>query len=393
MSFYVAVHSDASRKTFTDNTAAKFTTRLSKPIIFSSEYNVAASSIIKYWRDGISAPLVASRLIRDAPVAVTAKVTPPCGTVPQTFPEYQMSEATKKLLSNAIVTYLKYTPPIVFINDHVRNQIKLDLVNNNVVVATHNITPTQELCLTEAGVKQITFNHLFTNGKYNFHVSYANDNLTIRMEKIQMIVKRAAPTTTTLVTTTTRKAATKVKNAYRIRFYPQLKLKDFLFREVDVALDLQVQTREVSVRNPANMPYRDLRDLKVYDFIMEFNCDAFQKYATSVSREEVLADVKIQFFPRHSYSMAQMITGWSTINPHFKNIFQAMGAKAIPKYQKGKNLMYWMSKRICQALEFPEFVAANDGRQLIITVDDPEMGRLDTFKTDIDAPKGLSDYG
>src|SRR3981189_449894 len=77
MSFYVAVHSDASRKTFTDNTAAQFTTRLSKPIILNSEYNVAVSSIIKYWRDGISAPLVASRLIRDAPVAVTAKVTHP----------------------------------------------------------------------------------------------------------------------------------------------------------------------------------------------------------------------------------------------------------------------------------------------------------------------------
>jgi len=394
MSFYVAVHSDASRKTFTDNTAAKFTTRLSKPIILNSEYNVAVSSIIKYWRDGISAPLVASRLIRDAPAALTAKVIPPCGTVPQTFPEYQMSAATKQLLSNAIVAYLKYTPPIVFINDHVRNQIKLDLVDNNVVVATHTITPTQELCLTEAGVKQLTFNHLFTHGKYNIYVSYANDNLTVTIQKIIRIVKRAAPKPIAATTTpTTTPVAAKVKNAYRIRFYPQMKLKDFLFREVDVALDPTVPIRHVSVRNPANMPYRDLRDLKVYDFIMEFNCDAFQKYAAkSVSREEVLADVKIQFFPRHSYSMNEMIKGWGTINPHFKNIFQAVGVKAIPKYQKGKNLMYWMSKRICQALEFPEFVAANDGRQLIITVDDPELGRLDTFKTDIDDPKGLSDY-
>src|SRR3981189_80182 len=164
MSFYVAVHSDASRKTFTDNTVAKFTTRLSKPIILNSEYNVAVSSIIKYWRDGISEPLVASRMKRDAPVEVTtvASVAPPCGTIPQTFPEYKMSEATKKLLSNAILAYLKYTASIVFINDHARNQIKLDLVNNNVVVATHNITPTQELCLTEAGVTQITFNQTYT---------------------------------------------------------------------------------------------------------------------------------------------------------------------------------------------------------------------------------------
>ena len=109
MSFYVAVHSDASRKTFTDNTAAKFTTRLSKPIILNSEYNVAVSSIIKYWRDGISEPLAASRMKRDAPVEVNtvplittvASVDPPCGNIPHTFPEYKMSEATKKLLSNA----------------------------------------------------------------------------------------------------------------------------------------------------------------------------------------------------------------------------------------------------------------------------------------------------
>ena len=64
--------------------------------------------------------------------------------------------------------------------------------------------------------------------------------------------------------------------------------------------------------------------------------DAFQKYAKSVTRDEVLADVKIAFFPRHTYSMAQMITGWGTVDPYFKNIFQAMGGKAIPKYHKGK---------------------------------------------------------
>ena len=134
------------------------------------------------------------------------------------------------------------------------------------------------------------------------------------------------------------------------------------------------------------MPYRDLRDVRVYDFIMEFNCDAFQKYAESVSRDEVLADVKMAFFPRYSYSMAEVITGWGTTDAYFRNIFQYLAGEAIPRYQQGKNLMYWMSKRICQGLEFPEFVAAN-GRQLIITVDDPEMGRLDTFKTDINDPK------
>ena len=128
MSFYVAVHSDASRKTFADNTAAKFTTRLSKPIILNSEYNVTVSSIIKYWRDGISEPLVAPRMKRDAPVEVStvapvttiASVDPPCDNIPQTFPEYEMSEARKKLLSNARLAYLKHTAPIVFINDHVK---------------------------------------------------------------------------------------------------------------------------------------------------------------------------------------------------------------------------------------------------------------------------------
>src|SRR3981189_1129358 len=112
----------------------------------------------------LASHLVASRMKSVGAIEVTtvASVAPPCGTIPQTFPEYQMSEATKKLLSNSILAYLKYTAPIVFINDHARNQIKLNLVNNNVVVATHNITPTQELCLTEAGVTQITFNQTYT---------------------------------------------------------------------------------------------------------------------------------------------------------------------------------------------------------------------------------------
>src|SRR3981189_350246 len=103
MSFHVAVHSDASRKTFADNTAAKFTTRLSKSIILNSEYNVAVSSIIKYWRDGTNEPLVASRMKRDAPVEVStnAPVAPsPCDGIPRTFPEFKISEANKKLLSN-----------------------------------------------------------------------------------------------------------------------------------------------------------------------------------------------------------------------------------------------------------------------------------------------------
>src|SRR3981189_1364584 len=119
-----------------------------------------------------------------------------------------------------------------------------------------HINPTQELCLTEAGVKQISFSHLFTHGKYNIQVNYANDNLTVTMEKIPTkIVKRAAITATTTPTTTPVKAAAKVKNAYHLRFYPQLKLKDFPFREVDVALDPVLKIREVSVRHPANLHY------------------------------------------------------------------------------------------------------------------------------------------
>ena len=98
------------------------------------------------------------------------------------------------------------------------------------------------------------------------------------------------------------------------------------------------------------------------------------------------------FFPRSTYTLDEMMKGWGTTDSHFKSIFQYLDGKAIPTYQQGKNVMYWMSKRICDALEFPEFVAANDGRQLLITVDDPELGRLDTFKTVINDPKGVSEY-
>src|SRR3981189_1827301 len=106
MSFYVAVNSDASRKTFPGNNAAKFTTRLNKQIILNSEYNVAVSSIIKYWPNGIHEPLVSSRMKRDESVedACSTTATPVdttiCSTIPRIFAVFEVSDVNKKLLSN-----------------------------------------------------------------------------------------------------------------------------------------------------------------------------------------------------------------------------------------------------------------------------------------------------
>src|SRR3977135_1750491 len=83
MSFYVAVHSDASRSTFKGNTAAHFTTRLDRHIILNREYNVAVNSIMKYRRDGVDAAL--SRVSRDVKVETSTvssigSTTPPHST-------------------------------------------------------------------------------------------------------------------------------------------------------------------------------------------------------------------------------------------------------------------------------------------------------------------------
>ena len=76
-----------------------------------------------------------------------------------------------------------------------------------------------------------------------------------------------------------------------------------------MALRSDVPMREISARNPLNMPYKDLRtSSRDYDFIMEFNIDSFQKYNTaSTPQDEVLHDVKMTFFPMSTYTLDEVM--------------------------------------------------------------------------------------
>ena len=126
---------------------------------------------------------------------------------------------------------------------------------------------------------------------------------------------------------------------------------------------------------------------------MEFNIDSFQKYNTaSAPQDEVLHDVKMTYLPRSAYALEEVMQGWGMTHPEFAQKFQYLGNKAIPKYRKGENVMYWFSKRVAAALDFPLYVAANAGRQLVVTIDDPELSRQNTFNVDIEDATTIANY-
>src|SRR3977135_4695881 len=220
MSFYVAVHSDASRSTFKGNTAAHFTTRLNRHIILNSEYNVAVNSIMKYRRDAVDAAL--SRVSRDvkvetstvSPIGSTARTDLTiCNTIPKSFPAFPMTDKTKKLLSAAKLAYIKITEPIIFMNRLTDNMIELELVKNGTVINEYKkkFRFTEEDYLTENMFNKITFQRVFETSDAVITVSYANCKLTVKQ----------VPTISTTVAPTKPTKPTKPNVTYGIQFWPQ----------------------------------------------------------------------------------------------------------------------------------------------------------------------------
>src|SRR3981189_211883 len=180
MSFYVTVYSDASRNAFANNRAANFTTRLNKQIILNGEYNVAVASIIKYRREKAEDPILLSREKRETEATVTTPAqNKVCASIPKTFPAFPMTDLDKERLNKARLRYIKDTTPIVFINSITGNNIELELVKNGSAVEalTHKFRFTEEVYLTEEMLKQITFNHSFTDNGSMIIVSYADNKL------------------------------------------------------------------------------------------------------------------------------------------------------------------------------------------------------------------------
>src|SRR3977135_1075063 len=395
MSFYVAVHRDASRSTFKGNTAAHFTTRLNRHIIRNSEYNVAVNSIMKYRRDGVDAAL--SRVSRDVKVETSTmssigSTTPIdftiCNTIPKSFPAFPMTDKTKKLLSAAKLAYIKITEPIIFMNRITDNKIELELVKNGTVMKenTKKFRFTDEDYLTENMLNKITFERtfplsIFTPNDAVITVSYANCKLTVKQ----------VSTISTTVAQTTAKPIKPTKSAftYGIRFWPQGELKDYLFREAKLDDISTAETLDVKIASG----FVDLRLNDVYESVMECNIDALDKYSGIVPAVEVLEDVKLMLIQHKDiYQVKDIIGGFGITDHYFRNVFEKFKLKPCPKYQAGKNVMLWLSKEVRESFGLPEFIRTNDGRQLVIKIDDPELGKYATYTTDIRNVSDVADY-
>src|SRR3981189_3256354 len=87
--------------------------------------------------------------------------------------------------------------------------------------------------------------------------------------------------------------------------------------------------------------YTDLRLTDKYDFIMECNIDSLYKYDGFVGPEE--NDVRMTFSMKHSYSLKDLLTGYGMTDKYFMDSFEKFVLHPRPKYQKGKNVMLWLS--------------------------------------------------
>src|SRR3977135_2700767 len=167
---------------------------------------------------------------------------------------------------------------------------------------------------------------------------------------------------------------TKSAITYGIRFWPQGDLKDYLFRETKIDDISIAETLDVKIASG----FVDLRLKDVYQSVMECNIDALDKYSGNVPAVEVLEDVKLMLI--------------QLTDKYFRNVFEKFKLKPCPKYQVGKNVMLWLSKEIRDSFGLPEFIRTNDGRQLVIKIDDPELGKYATYTTDIQNVSDVADY-
>src|SRR3977135_2340051 len=265
------------------------------------------------------------------------------------------------------------------------NKIELELVKNGTVMKeyTKKFRFTEEDYLTENMLNKITFERtfslsIFTPNDAVITVSYANCKLTVK--QVSTISTTVAPTTA---------KPTKSAITYGIRFWPQCDLKDYLFRETKIDDISTAETLDVKIASG----FVDLRLNDVYQSVMECNIDALDKYSGNVPALEVLEDVKLMLIQRKDkYNVNDIIGGFGITDQYFRNVFEKFKLKPCPKYQAGKNVMLWLSKEVRDSFGLPEFVRTNDGRQLIIKIDDPELGKYVTYTTDIQHVSDVADY-
>src|SRR3981189_1285952 len=110
--------------------------------------------------------------------------------------------------------------------------------------------------------------------------------------------------------------------------------------------------------------------------------NSLYKYDGFVGPEE--NDVRMTFFMKHSYSFKNILTGYGMTDKYFMDSFEKFLVHPHPKYQKGKNVMLWLSKAVHEHLKMPEFMRVNDGHTMEIRIDDPALHKKLRWKADFE---------
>ena len=114
------------------------------------------------------------------------------------------------------------------------------------------------------------------------------------------------------------------------------------------------------------------------------------KYDGFVGPEE--NDVRMTFFMKHSYSLKDLLTGYGMTDKYFMDSFEKFKLHPRPRYQKGKNVMLWLSKAVHENLNVPEFMRVKDGRTMEIIINDVSLHKKLKWKTEIEDVTKWVDY-
>src|SRR5271156_5783298 len=402
MSFYVVLNSAENLEEFPLNSAALFTSSLNKQICLTNEYNVAVSSVllwdskllkcadsqVRSKRDTlenselyrvkrIDAPQAA--LAASASSAAASETTDPpthlnAGKVcelPLQMPTFTPTVEQQACIDRGMAAILSNSSPYI---------AKVS-GNGGLCSVTITVQSSKNTALKSI-TKSIEYNEprYFIRKSFVTNVAFA-DNILLNA----IVGKVAASSVTTAATTTASQIPTTF--SFNLAFSKctlsvsiegledMLKLREEykIYVTWKGPIDRIFKDKTLSMPNGKNSD-----SISFYgDYIASVNLDNLHRYSTGdVNVNDLFDDFKVVYLERATYSFDRVKADLA--KSEFKDIFTDFIPKKslMPKIQPD-NRVCLLSRRIATAIKLPMKFKFNDGRDLEIRIEDPE---LDCFK-------------
>src|SRR5271156_6626411 len=420
MSFYVVLNSAENLEEFPLNSAALFTSSLNKQICLTNEYNVAVSSVllwdskllkcadsqVRSKRDTlenselyrvkrIDAPQAA--LAASAGSAASETTDPPTHLnagkvceIPLQMPTFTPTVEQQACIDRGMAAILSNSSPY----------IAKAPGNGGLCSVTITVQSSKNTALKSI-TKSIEYNEprYFIRKSFVTNVAFA-DNILLNA----IVGKVAASSVTTTTTTTTTASQIPATFSFNLEFSKgtlsvsiegledMLKLREEykIYVTWQGPIDRVFKNKTLSMPNGKNSDSisfyveADLTELPDHrnhsfdaDYIASVNLDNLHRYSTANGDvNDLFDDFKVVYLERATYSFDRIKADLA--KSEFKDIFtDFIPTKSLmPKIQPD-NRVCLISRRIATGMKLPMKFKFNDGRDLEIRIEDPE---LDCFK-------------